>query len=451
LKKYEQNLTQYKGFSETSAKTSDEKGRALETVNKQYSEAQIALDKSFKELAEQKRINATIDERYEARLRDLEMRLRDETRILLQKQNKEYQDREHELGRTITELKGAVQRANERVNWREEEHKKELQAYQIKIQESASQIEHLQLEMAESTRPLLRQIESISQAHAMKQQAWETVEKSIMSRLDEAEKHLAEAEEKEKTTSLNAESLKVKLRTIEGYLSAERSNAAHQAAELEVHRANAFSIEKQLAENIAQKGVHITQLDRTTKDLKLRESQVKDLQDVISKLENKLRDLQEGTKREKDISNRSLPTENQITQTKSETNLVQFMSTGIGMDKIQNMFYQKEAEIVSLKESAQNLEKLKSTLEAEIIKLTSKNAELIEEQNKLQESKTQLAALTARYNTALELLGEKEEQVEEIRADLTDMKSLYRQQVSELLESNEKLKKELVKHVPNVK
>jgi TATA element modulatory factor len=46
--------------------------------------------------------------------------------------------------------------------------------------------------------------------------------------------------------------------------------------------------------------------------------------------------------------------------------------------------------------------------------------------------------LERRHSTALELMGEKDEQLEELRADFNDLKQLYRVQVSELLGRLEK-------------
>ena len=45
------------------------------------------------------------------------------------------------------------------------------------------------------------------------------------------------------------------------------------------------------------------------------------------------------------------------------------------------------------------------------------------------------------YNGALELLGEKTEQVEEMRADINDMKQAFRAQVTELLAEVEELRR----------
>lgn len=41
--------------------------------------------------------------------------------------------------------------------------------------------------------------------------------------------------------------------------------------------------------------------------------------------------------------------------------------------------------------------------------------------------------LNQRHITALEMMGEKAEMVEELQADLADMKELYRNQISDLL------------------
>ncbi len=62
------------------------------------------------------------------------------------------------------------------------------------------------------------------------------------------------------------------------------------------------------------------------------------------------------------------------------------------------------------------------------------------EVEELKTLRPQLEDLTKRYHTLLELMGEKEEQVEELKADIIDVKALYRTQISELVEQIEKLK-----------
>jgi L-lactate utilization protein LutB len=75
-----------------------------------------------------------------------------------------------------------------------------------------------------------------------------------------------------------------------------------------------------------------------------------------------------------------------------------------------------------------------------LVNLTTKNEELFAEVNDLKEVRNQMKEISGRYNTALELIGEKEEQVEELRADIADMKLLYKEQINELLEKVEEQK-----------
>jgi len=47
--------------------------------------------------------------------------------------------------------------------------------------------------------------------------------------------------------------------------------------------------------------------------------------------------------------------------------------------------------------------------------------------------RAECAELRARYAAAVELAGERDEQLDEARADLADMKALFRQQVGDLV------------------
>ena len=68
-------------------------------------------------------------------------------------------------------------------------------------------------------------------------------------------------------------------------------------------------------------------------------------------------------------------------------------------------------------------ELLKVSLELEGAKAASEGAAVLAEQ---------LSALEARHAAAVELLGEREEALAELQADVADMKALYREQVDML-------------------
>jgi hypothetical protein len=48
---------------------------------------------------------------------------------------------------------------------------------------------------------------------------------------------------------------------------------------------------------------------------------------------------------------------------------------------------------------------------------------------------------SCRYHAALEMLGERTEQVEELKADIADVKEMYRNQIVELVQKIDQLSK----------
>jgi len=79
------------------------------------------------------------------------------------------------------------------------------------------------------------------------------------------------------------------------------------------------------------------------------------------------------------------------------------------------------------------LEKTKDLLQNELVSMSSKMEAISLELAELRDLRNQLQDLKQRYNTALELIGDKEEQVEELKADLEDMKLLYKTQINDLV------------------
>jgi len=63
----------------------------------------------------------------------------------------------------------------------------------------------------------------------------------------------------------------------------------------------------------------------------------------------------------------------------------------------------------------------------EVVELMREVEEKRKLNNRVRELETQVEQLDERYQTTLELLGEKSEQVEELRADITDLKKIYRE------------------------
>ncbi|EHB01118.1 TATA element modulatory factor [Heterocephalus glaber] len=80
-----------------------------------------------------------------------------------------------------------------------------------------------------------------------------------------------------------------------------------------------------------------------------------------------------------------------------------------------------------------NLEKTRSIMAEELVKLTNQNDELEEKVKEIPKLRIQLRDLDQRYNTILQMYGEKAEEAEELRLDLEDVKNMYKTQIDELL------------------
>jgi len=73
------------------------------------------------------------------------------------------------------------------------------------------------------------------------------------------------------------------------------------------------------------------------------------------------------------------------------------------------------------------------SLAKELVSLTSQVEELEECKEQRDSMKQQHADMVSRYNAVLQMYGEKAEEAEELKMDLIDIKSMYKQQIQQLL------------------
>jgi TATA element modulatory factor len=97
--------------------------------------------------------------------------------------------------------------------------------------------------------------------------------------------------------------------------------------------------------------------------------------------------------------------------------LVERMSAGIR---------RLESEKVAAREELSRIQSQRDEARAEIVALMKQVEASRTATNKVSELEAQVAEINDRYQTTLELLGEKTEMVEELRADVQDVKAMYR-------------------------
>eukprot|EP00270_Netrium_digitus_P013657 TRINITY_DN4566_c0_g1_i1.p1 TRINITY_DN4566_c0_g1~~TRINITY_DN4566_c0_g1_i1.p1 ORF type:complete len:796 (+),score=317.43 TRINITY_DN4566_c0_g1_i1:330-2390(+) len=108
-------------------------------------------------------------------------------------------------------------------------------------------------------------------------------------------------------------------------------------------------------------------------------------------------------------------------------------------EHVEALLRQKEGELSTYTSRIAALESTRDSLAEELVKATTLCEALRSESALLPGMKAELEALRRRHASALELMGERDEQVEELRADLQDVKQMYREQIDMLVSQIERI------------
>jgi uncharacterized coiled-coil DUF342 family protein len=88
-----------------------------------------------------------------------------------------------------------------------------------------------------------------------------------------------------------------------------------------------------------------------------------------------------------------------------------------------------ESERAATKDELARITAQRDEARQEVVELVKEIEEKGKADSRVQELEIQVEQLDQRYQTTLELLGEKSEQVDELRADIADLKKIYRELV----------------------
>nr|XP_020480355.1 TATA element modulatory factor-like [Monopterus albus]XP_020480356.1 TATA element modulatory factor-like [Monopterus albus] len=121
----------------------------------------------------------------------------------------------------------------------------------------------------------------------------------------------------------------------------------------------------------------------------------------------------------------------------SGTNLYEAARLSGGSSIIENLQSQLKlrGEIVHLQLEISSLERSRSVIAEELVRLTNQNDDMEDKVKEIPKLKIQLKDLEQRHNTILQMYGEKAEEAEELRLDLEDVKNMYKMQIDELLQN----------------
>nr|XP_021522439.1 TATA element modulatory factor [Aotus nancymaae] len=432
---------------------------------------QAALDSAYKELTDLHKANAAKDSEAQEAALSREMKAKEELSAALEKAQEEARQQQETLAIQVGDLRLALQRAEQASARKEDYLRHEIGELQQRLQEAENRNQELSQSVSSTTRPLLRQIENLQATLGSQTSSWEKLEKNLSDRLGESQTLLAAAVERERAATEELLANKIQMSSMESQNSLLRQENSRFQAQLETEKNRLRKLEDENnryqveLENL--KDEYVRTLEETRKEKTLLNSQLEMERMKVEQEKKKAIFTQEAIKEKerKPFSVSSTPTMSRsssisgvdmaglqtsfLSQDESHdhsfgpmsvsangSNLYDAIRMGAGSSIIENLQSQlklREGEITHLQLEIGSLEKTRSIMAEELVKLTNQTDELEEKVKEIPKLRTQLRDLDQRYNTILQMYGEKAEEAEELRLDLEDVKNMYKTQIDELL------------------
>ncbi|ELK07756.1 TATA element modulatory factor isoform X2 [Pteropus alecto] len=432
---------------------------------------QAALDSAYKELTDLHKANAAKDSEAQEAALSREMKAKEELSAALEKVQEEARQQQETLAIQVQDLRLALQRAEQAAARKEDYLRHEISELQQRLQEAENRNQELSQSVSSTTRPLLRQIENLQATLGSQTSSWEKLEKTLSDRLGESQTLLAAAVERERAATEELLANKIQMSSIESQNSLLRQENSRFQAQVESEKNRLRKLEDENnryqveLENL--KDEYVRTLEETRKEKTLLNSQLEMEKMKVEQEKKKAIFTQEAIKEKerKPFSVSSTPTMSRSSSisgvemaglqtsflsqdephdhsfgpmsiSANGSNLYDAVRMGAGSSIIENLQSQlklREGEITHLQLEIGNLEKTRSIMAEELVKLTNQNDELEEKVKEIPKLRTQLRDLDQRYNTILQMYGEKAEEAEELRLDLEDVKNMYKTQIDELL------------------
>ncbi|XP_050232419.1 golgin candidate 5 [Mercurialis annua] len=405
-----------------------------------------------------------------------EARANNEARTEIESRLKEAEERESMLVQALEELRQTLSRKEQQAVFREDMLRRDIEDLQKRYQASERRCEELVTQVPESTRPLLRQIEAMQETMARRAEAWSAVERSLNSRLQEAEAKAAAAEERERSINERLSQTLSRINVLEAQISCLRAEQTQLSKSLEKERQRASENRQEYLAAKEEADTHEGRANQLEEEIKeLRQKHKQELQEALIHREL----LQQEIEREKaarlelertarvhstavseqtrntgfengnlsrKLSNASSMEESYYLQASLDTSdsfserrnpgeasMSPYYMKSMTPSTFESALRQKEGELASYMSRLVSLESIRDSLSEELVRMTAECEKLQAESALLPGIRAELDALRRRHSAALELMGERDEELEELRADIVDLKEMYREQVNLLV------------------
>ncbi|XP_027966222.1 TATA element modulatory factor isoform X2 [Eumetopias jubatus] len=409
----------------------------MDELEEKNRSTQAALDSAYKELTDLHKANAAKDSEAQEAALSRETKAKEELSAALQKAQEEARQQQETLAIQVGDLRLALQRAEQAAARKEDYLRHEIGELQQRLQEAENRNQELSQSVSSTTRPLLRQIENLQATLGSQTSSWEKLEKNLSDRLGESQTLLAAAVEREHAATEELLANKIQMSSMESQNSLLRQENSRFQAQLESEKNKLRKLEDENnryqfeLENL--KDEYVRTLEETRKEKTLLNSQLEMEKMKVEQERKKAIFTQEAIKEKDEPHDHSF---GPMSVSANGNNLYDAVRMGAGSSIVENLQSQlklREGEITHLQLEIGNLEKTRAIMAEELVKLTNQNDELEEKVKEIPKLRTQLRDLDQRYNTILQMYGEKAEEAEELRLDLEDVKNMYKTQIDELL------------------
>ncbi|KAL0380456.1 UNVERIFIED_CONTAM: Golgin candidate 5 [Sesamum angustifolium] len=415
-----------------------------------------------------------------------EARADTEARIELESRLREAEDRESMLVQTLEELRQTLSRKEQQAVFREDMLRRDVEDLQKRYQASERRCEELITQVPESTRPLLRQIEAMQETASRRAEAWAAVERSLNSRLQEAETKAAAAEEKERSINERLTQTLSRINVLEAQISCLRAEQTQLTRSLEKERQRAAENRQEYLALKEEADTHESRAHQLEEEIReLRRKHKEELHEALMHQELLQKELERerAARLDQERASSAVPDQSPRTRPSSAAfdngNLTRKISSTSSLGNMEESYFlqttldssetsserrivgegamspyymksvtsstfeaalrQKEGELASYASRLASMESIRDSLAEELVKMTAQCEKLRGEAATLPGVRAELEALRRRHSAALELMGERDEELEELRADIVDLKEMYREQVNLLVNKIQRL------------
>lgn len=480
-KQHRENIKKLNAVVERQEKELSRVQADLEELQEKNRSIQAALDNSYKELAELHKVNASKASEAEEAALSRNIQAKEQLSLALEKAQEEARLQQEALADQVADLRVALQRAEQQQARKEDYLREEISELQQRLQEAETRNQELSQSVTSATRPLLRQIENLQASLGGQTASWEKLEQNISDRLADAQAQLAVAVQKERSATEELMSIKSQLVSLESQNSLLRQEKARVLTQLDAERNKREKLEDESSREHVElenlRGEHTRMLEDAKKEKLLLTNQLEMEKMKVEQEKKKCYLAQEALKEKErkamihsaeppasstpslsrsssisgtdnaglhtsvlsqdDASDHSTGTMT-MSMSMSGTNLYEAARLSGGSSILENLQSQlklREGEIAQLQLEISSLERSRSVMAEELVRLTNQNDDMDEKVKEIPTLKIQLKDLEQRHNTILQMYGEKAEEAEELRLDLEDVKNMYKTQIDELLKN----------------